>query len=329
MQSIADNAQKIQAEHVTAEANMTAVLGRVDQILRELKTDDRQLKEAMDAKVTAIETAIGEMHALIPPGLTGQMPTGAAPVDLGPLQNGLAELAGRLHEMHGEVVSVKGRVQEIETRQSTAGGDPWQQSAAPQRAAQAPSAPAPAPQQPFMGATAGGLGTTAGGPQAFRLDTPQRRERWPYDERWNFDNKLAKEALFYYDPKDTATWLTNVSNYFIGQCPDAELLLKWAQSFQHTELTQLEVKNCGLAIDADPVQVSQRIWSWLQIPLMGSGTTELDFNNAEKLNGLEVWRRLSVPAAPRSIARRFFLRDKVQQPNQCATLAAVLDQLVQ
>ena len=54
LQSIADDAQKIQAERVIAEANVAAVLGRIDQILGELKIDDRQLKEAMDAKDTAI-----------------------------------------------------------------------------------------------------------------------------------------------------------------------------------------------------------------------------------------------------------------------------------
>jgi hypothetical protein len=140
---------------------------------------------------------------------------------------------------------------------------------------------------------------------------------------------LAKEALFHYDQKHTAAWLKKVSNYFVGQCPDAELLLKWAQNHQNISFTQTEVKNCGLCLDADPVQVSQRIWSWLQIPLLGTGTTEVDFNNTETLNGLEVWRKLSVPAAPRSQARRFALRDRVQQTKQCTTFAGVLEQLVE
>ena len=73
-----------------------------------------------------------------------------------------------------------------------------------------------------------------------------------------------------------------------------------------------EVKHCGLAIDADAVQVSNRNWSWLQIPLTGVGTTKIDFNNAQTLNRLEVWLRLSASTAPRSLARRVFLRDKVE-----------------
>ena len=54
----------------------------------------------------------------------------------------------------------------------------------------------------------------------------------------------------------------------------------------------------SLCLDADPVQVSQEIWAWLQMPLLGSGTPETDYNNVETLNGLEVWRKLSVPSAP-------------------------------
>ena len=125
-------------------------------------------------------------------------------------------------------------------------------------------------------------------------------------------------------------WLKKVKNYFIGQCPDSELLLAWAESKGNSEFTQAEVKACGpsLMLDADPVQVSQGIWSWLQMPLMGTGTPETDFNNAETLNGLEVWRRLAVPSAPRSIARRYALRDRVQGPKQCMSFAGVVEHLV-
>ena len=151
-----------------------------------------------------------------------------------------------------------------------------------------------------------------------------RRKRAPYNEKWNFDSKLAKEAMFHDDGKNTAAWLKKVSNYLVGQCPHAELLFKWADH-QHSFLAA----RGGMASDADPVQVSQRIWSWLQIPFIDTGTIELDVNSTKTPNGLEVWRKLSVPAARRSIARRFALRDRVQQPKQCSTFAGVLDQLVE
>ena len=146
-----------------------------------------------------------------------------------------------------------------------------------------------------------------------------------YDPNWKLDGKLASLATYQYDSKDTPAWLMKVRNYFIGQCPDLETLLLWAESKQHAEISQAEVKGCGLALDVDPVQASQRIWTWLQMPLMDSAV-QLDYENVEKLNGLEVWRRLAVPQASKSLPRRFALREKVQNPKSCSTFAAVLEQ---
>ena len=110
----------------------------------------------------------------------------------------------------------------------------------------------------------------------------------------------------------------------MGQCPDAELLLDWAVDHRHQAISQSDVKQCGPCLDADPVQVSQRMWGWLQMPLLNSGTPELTYNNAEVLNGLEVWRSLVVPVEPRSVAQRFALRDKVQNPQKCTSFAEVM-----
>ena len=64
------------------------------------------------------------------------------------------------------------------------------------------------------------------------------------------------------------------------------------------------------------------------MPLMGSGTPEIDYQNAPPLNGLEVWRRLAVPSVPRSAAKRFLLRDRVNNPKQCGSFGEVVTQLV-
>ena len=99
-------------------------------------------------------------------------------------------------------------------------------------------------------------------------------EKAPYNPHWKFDKKVSLDTNFKYDSKDTAVWLKKVGNYFIGQCPDSAILLKWAIGHGHEEITQADVKATvgSLCLDADPVQVSQGIWSWLQIPLLGSGT---------------------------------------------------------
>ena len=53
--------------------------------------------------------------------------------------------------------------------------------------------------------------------------------------------------------------------------------------------------------------------------LHDNSNAELQFNNGEPLNGLEAWRKLVVPAAARTPARRFNLRDAVQQPKGAST----------
>ena len=45
------------------------------------------------------------------------------------------------------------------------------------------------------------------------------------------------------------------------------------------------------------------------------------------LNGLQVWRKLAVPQASKSLRRRFVLRDQIQNPKQCSSFGAVLGQL--
>ena len=100
--------------------------------------------------------------------------------------------------------------------------------------------------------------------------------------------KMSALPVYKYDPKDTASWAKKVRNYFVGQCPDAALLLDWAENRQHSRIDQEEVHDCGLAMEALPVQVSEQVWRWLQQPLMGAGTAETDYNNAQTLNGMEV-----------------------------------------
>ena len=72
-------------------------------------------------------------------------------------------------------------------------------------------------------------------------------------------------------------------------------------------------------IDMDPVLLSQRVWSWIQLTRHDNGNAELKSNDGEALNGLEAWRKLVVPAAARTPARRFNLRDAVQQPKGAST----------
>ena len=53
--------------------------------------------------------------------------------------------------------------------------------------------------------------------------------------------------------------------------------------------------------------------------LHDNSNAELEFNNGEPLNGLEAWHKLVVPAAASTPARRFNLRDAMQQPKGAST----------
>jgi hypothetical protein len=163
----------------------------------------------------------------------------------------------------------------------TVGTDPWGG-----RTAGWGAAPAPGPA--YNNNDEGG----AGGADAYSISTPAGKwgrksptERAPYDPHWRFDDKVAALASFKFDSKDPVKWAHKVRNYWIGKCSDIELLLDWAEDQQHATLTQEAVKRCGLAIDADPVQVSERIWSWLQAPLLDAGEAETKYNAAQTLCG--------------------------------------------
>ena len=42
-----------------------------------------------------------------------------------------------------------------------------------------------------------------------------------------------------------------------------------------------------LMLDMDPVLLSQRLWSWIQLTQKDDDNTALAFNNVEPLNGFE------------------------------------------
>jgi len=124
-----------------------------------------------------------------------------------------------------------------------------------------------------------------------------------------------------YNEKDPEGWLVAVRNYLIGQCPDVATFLKWAEDRQHQEITYDDVKNMrsqGVMMDADPMLISQRLWAWLNLCMVGQ--VKLVFQNSPTLNGAEVWRRIVVPLQSRSMFRRHALREKVNKPKAAVSM---------
>ena len=174
------------------------------------------------------------------------------------LEGGISEVAGRVVALE-EYAKTRPMGQASTTQAPGEAFDPWHAAAAARAGPTAAEANANTAQQ------APGQGGRVGQPPTFDVSTPSgpQRERAPFNSGWRLDAKLSTDNKFSYDPKDTQRWLTKVKNYFVGQCPDAELLLKWAEQHGHTEITQHEVAACkgSLRLDADPVQVSQAVWS--------------------------------------------------------------------
>ena len=107
-------------------------------------------------------------------------------------------------------------------------------------------------------------------------------------------------------------------------------MLKWAEDQQHQEIKAAEIPALkgSLMLDMDPVLLSQRLWSWIQLCLKDDDNMELAFNNVEALNGLEFWRKLVVPQYARTPARRYRLRDLVQSPKGASNFVGTEQALV-
>ena len=57
----------------------------------------------------------------------------------------------------------------------------------------------------------------------------------------------------------------------------------------------------------------------------GKGRTK--FNAAQELHGLDVWRRIVVPLAPKTVARRVEMYSAIHSPGKCKHLGDMADQL--
>ena len=81
-------------------------------------------------------------------------------------------------------------------------------------------------------------------------------------------------------------------------------------------------------LDMDPVLLSQRLWSWIQLTIPENDNLMIAFNNGEQLNGLDFWRKLVVPQCARTPARRYQLRDRIQGPKGATTFCGSEEALI-
>ena len=152
----------------------------------------------------------------------------------------------------------------------------------------------------------------------------------PGASRRFLDDKVAQTSAFQYDSGKAAQWVLKVRSYVVGVYPELMQLLKWSEDQQHREIKATDVPQLKdqLMLDMDPVLLSQRLWSWIQLCLKDDDNTALAFNNVEPLNGFEFWRKLVVPQYARTPARRYRLRDLVQSPKGAETFVGTEQALV-
>ena len=140
------------------------------------------------------------------------------------------------------------------------------------------------------------------------------------------DEKTAKDAAYRYDPESSGnpwTWRRDTYDYFVSKCPEAEPILNWAESMGAKEIKRADVQEHGVPVmhEVNPEVLSHHIWGFLQHCLAGSAKQV--FRNAERRNGLDVWRALVLEINSRTVCRRHGLRDRVQQPRQAASTADI------
>ena len=77
----------------------------------------------------------------------------------------------------------------------------------------------------------------------------------------------------------------------------------------------------------EPEQVSQEMWSWINLTLEKSASAQRTLHNVPVLNGAELYRRLVAPLGQvqPSVQRKNALRDKVQAPARAKSMTTIMD----
>ena len=98
-------------------------------------------------------------------------------------------------------------------------------------------------------------------------------------------------------------------------------LLLWVESFQKQSITFMDIQNLGMAITYmedigfSPTRASSELWAFLNLNVTGHERNK--FDAAKELKGLDVWRRIVVPLAPKTVARRVEMYSAIHSPAKC------------
>ncbi len=137
-----------------------------------------------------------------------------------------------------------------------------------------------------------------------------------------FDIKLAQQPEFeYHGVEGGMARRQKIRNYFVGQCPDCEQLLNWAEAHETVitipEVQWLDGPTGGLALDQSAAVVAGHIWTFLGVALKGKAEAVYNTGGEERVrNGLEAWRKVYTHIVNSTKLHNMGLRDQVYQPRE-------------
>ena len=242
----------------------------------------------------------------------------------------------QLHgNVHATIAQMVGRVSEVEAMVrmwSQAGGAG--PATAPQQTAGASAYGTTLPATTPSGAGFGRPSGPSGG--NFPEFDPAKRSTAAFQQMGGgdsrkpiFDEKTAVAPNMQYRANDRLAWIKTTQNYLIGKAPEMTWLLDWAESAQERTISSQHVaaaSNFGYCFDVEPMKLSHELWTYLNLAL-GDGKEKLAFNNVERSNGFEAWRKLVVPAKPRSKARVHLMHRDVHNPPMSRGLQHVMEDI--
>ena len=93
-----------------------------------------------------------------------------------------------------------------------------------------------------------------------------------------FEEKTAREAQYSYDGSSKgSTWRSDVFDYFISKCPDAEPWLTWVEQQGPTEITGASMTQTAMSGDLmtelNPYVLSHHLRGFLNNNLTGDAFT--------------------------------------------------------
>ena len=106
-----------------------------------------------------------------------------------------------------------------------------------------------------------------------------------------FEEKTAREAQYSYDGSSKgSTWRSDVFDYFISKCPDAEPWLTWVENHGAAKVDDSAMSAMALGgelmTEISPQVLSHHVWGFLQHCL--SGSARQTFKNTTRRDGFNV-----------------------------------------